>query len=515
MSRDLLNEIAGVLPGWLLWAGPVLAATSVAGIYLVFRLVVVESSLRTAARLDHWTKRARHVHAARIGAALSTVLLPGFGIVATIAFVGQLTVVPSRVVGMALVLIGLGAGLRLLSVVSRHIYGPPYEKRFQPTLGVLLGIAPFVLLIALGWIAPSEVTSWLIAPWLVLVLAVVRGWLRAPLLLLGTPFAYDADDRVATIVARAASRPGLDVTRVITFRSRQPNAFAFPWLGVLAFTTGLLDILDDDELEAITYHELAHLAEAPGLTRLRVSQLYSLVPIAALRPLAGSFGVVGPLVAFLFFAIVTEVVRRRSVSAERASDAAAVDAIHHSEVFGRALEKTYRIGMIPAVLRRATHGQLHERLEAAGLEPDFEPPRPPPRLRLLVAILCSFTLLVAAWFSPWMAYVITDDESLIPTQLSAVLPIYGTDALAWLASEAEFAERWRDAAVLYEAAAVVRSAEPYLRTEAVRSWAYAGDCDRAAASAERLDPAADADDRRISEELVEWCELTGGLQTSG
>lgn len=75
------------------------------------------------------------------------------------------------------------------------------------------------------------------------------------------------------------------------------------------------------------------------------------------------------------------------------------------------------------------------------------------------------------------------------------MPIYGSASLEWLASEAEFDESWRDAAVLYDAAADMRPTDEFLRLEAVRTWAYAGDCSQAEWAAD----------------LIEWCDLTGGL----
>lgn len=506
--------MATVLPGWVPWAGPLLALGTLVSLYLVIRLVILDGSLRIASRQSEWTERARHVHVARMAAAISTVLLPGFAIAAAIAFVGPLSIVPTTVFAVVLALFGLAASLRMQLRMERYVYGPSDEKRPHATLGMTLGVVPILVLFGLGLVAPPELSDWSMVPWLAVVLAVIHVWLRAPLVLLRTPLAQDGDARVAEIVERASTRLGYHVERAIAFRSRQPNAFAFPWLGVLAFTTGLLEALDDDELEAITYHEIAHLAEKPGLTRLRQAQLYALVPIVAARPIAGSFGLVGPLMALLLFVVVARVLRRRSLAAEHASDAAAIDAIHQSDAFGRALEKTYRIGLIPAVLRRATHGQLHERLEAAGIAPGFEPPAPPPRRRFRLAFLAAFVVLVASWFSPWLAYALVDEESLMPTHFSAALPIYGSDALEWLATEAELDERWRDSALLYEAAAQVRPADQFLRWETARLWAFAGDCRRAGSSLELLDPTADSDSYDYLEELIEWCHLTGGMPAS-
>ena len=511
MEYDSLSGLSSVLPAWVAWVGPLIALATLAAVSLVLFVVVVRGSLRVAAHSDEWTERARQVHVGRSGAAIAMLLLPVIAVVAALAFVGPLSAVPRPLVIVALVMAGAFVAILQSSVVDRFLYGPSDQGLLQSALGVIISYAPLLILIALGWFAPSNLVTWTVAPWTLAVLGVVYAWLRVPLLLARTPLAGDADDRASSIVKRASESLSIPVDRVIELRTRHLNAFAFPWLDVLAFTTGLLDALNDEELEAITHHELAHLAESSGLTRLRQSLLYALVPIVATRPLLGTFGIVGPAAAIVAFGVVTEIVRRRGLAAEHASDSAAIESIHHSEVYGRALEKTYRIGLIPAVLRRSTHGQLHERLEAAGVEPDFDPPLPPSGVRPLVAMVGVLGVLVLAIFSPWAVYAAAGSGSLVPTQLSAALPIYGSDPLETLAFDAELDEQWAAAAVFYEAAADLDGDEPYLRSEAVRMWAYAGDCERAERSAWELDPGAGVDDLSYVEELIDWCNLTGGL----
>jgi Zn-dependent protease with chaperone function len=510
--RDIsMSELTSVLPAWVPWSGPVVASVTMGAICLVVRSIMVRGALRASERSESWTERARHVHVARFGAAMAMLVLPSIGVLVAMSFVGPLSAIPRPAVTLVLVGVGVVAPIRLSSVVERHVHGPSDEGLLPSAFGLVISFAPMLALLGLGWFAPSDLGSWIMVPWLITVVAVIRLWLRAVLLLVRTPLAREADARASAIVERAALTLSVRVDRVIEFRSRQPNAFAFPWLNTLAFTTGLLETLDDEELEAITHHELAHLAESAGLTRLRQAQLYALVPIVATRPLFATFGVLGPIAAVGLFVAVTEIVRRNARAAEHASDSAAVESIHHSEVYGHALEKTYRIGLIPAVLRRSTHGQLHERLEAAGVRPDFDPPAPPSRARPLTTLVAMTAVLIGAWFSPWLAHAVASDDSALPNQFAATLPIYGTDPLTWLASQAEVEERWRDAAVLYEAASVAIPSDGYLRSEAVRLWAYAGECRRAELSLEYIDPQTDPDDYAYGVDEIDWCLQTGGL----
>ncbi len=64
------------------------------------------------------------------------------------------------------------------------------------------------------------------------------------------------------MVARLAQRAGLPMPRVYLIDSAAPNAFATgrdPQHGAVAVTTGLLHVLNDDEVAAVIAHELGHI----------------------------------------------------------------------------------------------------------------------------------------------------------------------------------------------------------------------------------------------------------------
>jgi len=71
------------------------------------------------------------------------------------------------------------------------------------------------------------------------------------------------------LVTELADRAGLPPPKIAVIQSAAPNAFATgrsPEKGVVAVTTGLLDLLNPDELAGVIAHELAHIQHRDTLT---------------------------------------------------------------------------------------------------------------------------------------------------------------------------------------------------------------------------------------------------------
>ena len=67
--------------------------------------------------------------------------------------------------------------------------------------------------------------------------------------------------RVYTVVERLTGRIGLPMPKIFVIPSESPNAFATgrnPAHASVAVTHGILDLLDDEELEGVLAHELGH-----------------------------------------------------------------------------------------------------------------------------------------------------------------------------------------------------------------------------------------------------------------
>jgi heat shock protein HtpX len=136
------------------------------------------------------------------------------------------------------------------------------------------------------------------------------------------------------IVERLSTKNGLPKPKVAMVNSNVPNAFATgksPKSSLVAVTTGLLELLDDDELEAVIGHELTHVRSRDVLV-LTLASLFSTVAWYLMqfgfygglqtrdRNSAGS-GVIVLLVAIVTwvvsFLIIRAISRYREYSADR------------------------------------------------------------------------------------------------------------------------------------------------------------------------------------------------------
>jgi heat shock protein HtpX len=100
--------------------------------------------------------------------------------------------------------------------------------------------------------------------------------------------AREVDERTApefySMVANLAQRAGLPMPKVYIVESPNPNAFATgrnPENAAVAATTGLLEILDREEVEAVMAHELGHVLNRDTLIMTMVATIAGAISMIA------------------------------------------------------------------------------------------------------------------------------------------------------------------------------------------------------------------------------------------
>ena len=184
--------------------------------------------------------------------------------------------------------------------------------------------------------------------------------------------------RLWNTVENISIREGMPMPKVYIIPDAAPNAFATgrdPKTAVVAATSGLLEIMDDQELEGVMAHEMGHVKNYDIRVTTIVFGLVSAVAILADFALRMSFwagrgsdnrennnqlglilmviGLIGSLVAFLIGPIISAAVSRQR---EYLADATGVESTRYPEGLARALEK---LGQYGRPMRRANASMAH------------------------------------------------------------------------------------------------------------------------------------------------------------
>ncbi|GMA28120.1 M48 family metalloprotease [Arenivirga flava] len=185
------------------------------------------------------------------------------------------------------------------------------------------------------------------------------------------------EPRLYRIVENLAITTGMPMPKVYVIDDPAPNAFATgtkPEKAVVAATTGLLDIMDDAELEGVMAHELGHVRNYDIRVSLIVFGLVVAVGLIAdffmrLSFFGGGrsnsnggnqilllvFGLVAAIVAPLVAAVVQAAVSRQR---EYLADATGAEITRYPDGLARALDKLQQYGR-PLQRQNATMAHLY------------------------------------------------------------------------------------------------------------------------------------------------------------
>jgi heat shock protein HtpX len=175
------------------------------------------------------------------------------------------------------------------------------------------------------------------------------------------------------IVENLCRKSGLPLPKIYIIPQDSPNAFATgrnPENSVVAVTDGLLNLLDEDELEGVVAHELSHIKNRDILVgtiaATMAGVIMMLANMAKWTAILGGFnrddesGEGGSIIAVIAMAIIAPMAAMLiqmavSRSREYLADSSASEMIGSSEGLARALEKLgYASGKIPMDARPET-----------------------------------------------------------------------------------------------------------------------------------------------------------------
>src|SRR6266849_1741597 len=128
--------------------------------------------------------------------------------------------------------------------------------------GLLLAVLTVMLVLIGGAIGGRQ--GMLVAFFVAVVMNFVSYWFSDKMVLAAygaQPIDEAAAPRLYAIVHRLATRAGIPMPRVYMIPSETPNAFATgrnPEHAAVAVTEGIMRILNEEELEGVLAHELAH-----------------------------------------------------------------------------------------------------------------------------------------------------------------------------------------------------------------------------------------------------------------
>jgi heat shock protein HtpX len=185
------------------------------------------------------------------------------------------------------------------------------------------------------------------------------------------------NSRYWNIVENIAISQGMPMPKVYIIPDDSPNAFATgrdPKHAIVAATSGLLSLMDDQELEGVMAHEMGHVKNYDIRVSTIVFGLVSAVGLLADFAMRMAFfaggrrddrndngfgavmliiGLVGSIVAFLIGPIVTAAVSRQR---EYLADATSAEITRYPDGLASALAK---LGQYGKPLRRASNSMAH------------------------------------------------------------------------------------------------------------------------------------------------------------
>jgi heat shock protein HtpX len=236
----------------------------------------------------------------------------------------------------------------------------------------------FMVVIALGWFLSYYYQSphlLYIALGFSLVMNIWAYWFSHKTVIAMTQareVSRDEHRELHRLVENLSITAGLPKPKIYIIDDPSPNAFATgrnKEHAVVAVTTGLLDILDENELQGVIAHELAHIGNQDMLLSTVAVVLVGVITFVSDMLLRATIfsggdsrkGGLAALIGALVIAIVMPLAAtalRMAISRKREylADATAVRLTRYPEGLASALEKIHRFG---ATMKKSNHATAH------------------------------------------------------------------------------------------------------------------------------------------------------------
>ncbi len=396
----MIPNLSEQLPHWVGWLLPVFLP-----LFAMIWLPVVQSIHLRLFTLPvdpaaHWTERAR-----RLAIRYRVWGFTGTGVFICTLILGSRLVGPLQVISAKNMVLILGAILLLEYIwlywrfnVRHQLPHSSLGRHFSLwfiNLFVLASYLPVAVIMAAT--IPPNGSAMIIGEVVGLTLIFFGSYVFRLSMFQRLGFVQVAPENLQRIVDRAAEKSGHQPKAVYLIETRWANAYAYPLQNEMMFSSQALAVLNDDELEAVASHEIGHLKE--GNTRLVVAFCnFSIFGVlGSWHPIVNEWGAPGMAMAFILALVAQRFGMVMTRQREVAADQHATAHVHDETIHAQALQALYRFNLTPVVMgnKRTTHPDLYDRMQAAGLTPEYERPEPA-RLALgkQIAFFISSALLV-------------------------------------------------------------------------------------------------------------------------
>lgn len=326
------------------------------------------------AKEQHWSQRARLYHPVRAAAANNLWTIPAvFALAGTVVW-------PDGSPHWLLVMIVSAIGTFMGTIpMNREVFPRIHtcDLLRQSGISFLIGYGSWFVFLVAASLMPRQFNYDVAVKSGVLAL-VWGSWKLGLWHVLGrlTVWLQPAPERLRNIVTGVSARAKIPFSQVWLIRIPVAQAFALPRSRTLLFSERILELLSDDEISSICAHELGHLRESFADRCKRSIRKLAVFPWLYFKPIVYTYGHPGFFALLGVTVMVPYVYLRFSRKLEKRADLTAKLTPLDAETYARALLRLHEDNLIPAVLRRGqtTHPHLYDRLQAAGVTPDF--PRP-------------------------------------------------------------------------------------------------------------------------------------------